>query len=420
MTDRLIDLILGPAAPVAGPSGPVIRAIDPISGPESPTASPAALLPSTCLPTGARRLTIAGLAKNVGKTVTLNHVIAGASSRGVRLGLTSTGRDGEKRDAITELPKPAIHAPEGSYVATALEALSESSASIEIVGNTEFHTPFGPIILGRVTEPGTVLLIGPGSSQRISAVLDRLETLGAGLCLVDGSLDRLAAAAPGVTGTLILATGAAYSPSMKATVARTAQAIDVFGLPGAGTETESENLRNREGQPGVSLVIESSLGRAAAIVASLVGDRILPKAGVPSRECPGDQTFPEDHVEGSSRDRSGDRPAIERILLKGALTTSLVAEILRIGITRDIELIVEDATRVIVDGSVWRRFRRRGGRVSVLRPIRLLAVTCNPWSPSGPGYPQPEFIDEVYRLAGGLPVFDLVAGLGRPDSSRQQ
>lgn len=395
MTDRLVDLILGPAA----------------------------LLPSTCLPTGTRRLTIAGLAKNVGKTVTLNHVIAGASSRGVRLGLTSTGRDGEKRDAITELPKPAIHAPEGTYVATALEALSEGTASVEIAGNTEFHTPFGPIILGRVTEPGTVLLIGPGSGHRISVVLDRLETLGAGLCLVDGSLDRLAAAAPGVTGTLILATGAAYSPSMKATVARTAQAIDVFALPGREIESEAENLRTREGQPGVSLVVESSLGRAASIVASLgPGRRISPEeqAGVPSREGPGDQTLPEDHVEGSSRDRSGDRPAIERILLKGALTTSLVAEILRAGIARDIELVIEDATRVIVDGGVWRRFRRRGGRVSVLRPIRLLAVTCNPWSPSGPGYPQPEFIDEVYRVAGGLPVFDLVAGLGRPDSSRQQ
>lgn len=362
MTARLIDLILGPPAEKTS--------LDVRGGVPAATA---------------RRLTIVGLAKNVGKTVTLNHLISGAAQRGVRLGLTSTGRDGERRDAITELPKPAIDAPEGSLVATAIDALSEGSAAVEIIGETEFHTPFGPIILGRVREPGSVLLIGPGSSHRISVILDQLESLGAGLCLVDGSLDRLAAAAPGVTGNIILATGAAYSPSMKATVARTAQAIDVFGLPAA-----EPHPGDQPGQDGGPIIVASSLGRAASIVAAL---------------GPKNQSLP--------KPQTGDPPR-RRLLLEGALTTSLVGEILRAGLARDVEVVVQDATRVIVEAGVWRRFRRQGGRVSVLRPIRVLAVTCNPWSPFGPGYPQPDFIDEIHRVSGGLPAFDLVAGLSRP------
>ncbi|MCJ7651122.1 MAG: hypothetical protein MUP85_21135, partial [Candidatus Lokiarchaeota archaeon] len=52
-------------------------------------------------------IAIIGLAKNVSKTTTLNHVIQ-VLKGGYQLGLTSIGRDGEKYDAITSLPKPRI------------------------------------------------------------------------------------------------------------------------------------------------------------------------------------------------------------------------------------------------------------------------------------------------------------------------
>ena len=54
------------------------------------------------------RVSLVGLSKNAGKTVTLNRLIRAAAGLGIPLGLLSTGRDGEPVDAVTELPKPRI------------------------------------------------------------------------------------------------------------------------------------------------------------------------------------------------------------------------------------------------------------------------------------------------------------------------
>ncbi|MHA1509163.1 MAG: hypothetical protein ACTSO6_10720 [Promethearchaeota archaeon] len=50
-------------------------------------------------------ISIIGLAKNVSKTTTLNHIINLLRDM-LTIGITSIGRDGEPYDAITELPKP--------------------------------------------------------------------------------------------------------------------------------------------------------------------------------------------------------------------------------------------------------------------------------------------------------------------------
>ena len=49
-----------------------------------------------------KSLSIIGMAKNVGKTVTLNYLIEQSTKRNMVLGLTSAGRDGEKIDAVLE------------------------------------------------------------------------------------------------------------------------------------------------------------------------------------------------------------------------------------------------------------------------------------------------------------------------------
>ena len=53
-------------------------------------------------------VSIIGLAKNAGKTVTLNYLIEEAINLNIKTGIASTGRDGENIDLVTKTQKPAI------------------------------------------------------------------------------------------------------------------------------------------------------------------------------------------------------------------------------------------------------------------------------------------------------------------------
>ncbi len=61
-----------------------------------------------------RTLSIVGMAKNAGKTTALNFLIEEAMDEGVKLGITSTGRDGERQDVVTGTEKPRVYLDEGT------------------------------------------------------------------------------------------------------------------------------------------------------------------------------------------------------------------------------------------------------------------------------------------------------------------
>jgi hypothetical protein len=58
-----------------------------------------------------KHLAIIGMAKNAGKTVTLNNIVEEATDEKLKLALISYGRDGEEIDAITRQEKPRIYIP---------------------------------------------------------------------------------------------------------------------------------------------------------------------------------------------------------------------------------------------------------------------------------------------------------------------
>jgi hypothetical protein len=330
------------------------------------------------------RVSVIGLCKNAGKTVTLNHLIRAAAQQDVPLGLVSTGRDGEDEDAVTELPKPRIWAPAGAWVATARQALSVGTARVVPAEELPLNTPFGPVVIGRVEQEGEVLLIGPGSVRRIGDVLDGLEARGARLSLVDGSFDRMAAAAPGVTGRVVLAAGAAYSHSMTETVAQVRHVLDVFDLPDVPA--------------AIAGTVAQALDQAPVSVVTLAGT-IAP---VPVPSALGDPDLIADnamaHVDHGAY-----------LVLKGALGDRLLTTLLKRR-AATLGVVIEDPTRVLVDRNVWRRWRRQGGQVYVRRPVQLLAVTTNAYSPVGKSYDAGAFFHEVRGVAH-RPVFDLQAGL---------
>jgi hypothetical protein len=341
-----------------------------------------------------QRLAVIGLSKNAGKTVALNHVIRAAAERGIPLGLVSTGRDGELEDAITELPKPRIWAPAGAVLATAKGALPACEAKLELLAELPLVTPFGRVVLCRVLEAGQVLLIGPGSRNRVAMVLAQLEAEGARLSLVDGSFDRIAAASPDVTGRVVLAAGAAYSSQESETLAQVRHVLELFDLPvWAGGSTLRE-------APAILLERPDGSVQPLPVASALAHpDQFLHLV------APGDRL----HLNGPLAD----------LLLNGLIHTRLW----------DVDLIVQDPTHLLVSRLPWRRWRGHGGRAWVRRPVQLLAVTTNAYSPVGPAYDAVSFHAAVAGLSGsnlrgpcefssaggcspkGRPVFDLEAGL---------
>ena len=63
-------------------------------------------------------LSIVGLQKNTGKTVSLNYVLDRLPVESKRIAVTSIGIDGETTDQVTRTKKPEIYLRQGMYFGT--------------------------------------------------------------------------------------------------------------------------------------------------------------------------------------------------------------------------------------------------------------------------------------------------------------
>jgi len=331
-----------------------------------------------------RTVSVVGIAKNVGKTTTLNHLISQADAADISLGLTSTGRDGEKVDILTRLPKPSINAPEGTLIATAEEVAAQGTAGLQVVKETGYVTRLGPVVLYMVVRAGNVQLVGPDTISQTRDVIAQMHNYGAELVLVDGAFDRMASAAPAVTQATILATGAAVSPSMEETLERTRLAVALFKLRRIREEPHARNA--------AALVAEHRVGLIGG-----EGDVTV----LPIRTA----------LERGQFIASTVKPDTRYVVLGGSLPGSVLRDLMKQPeVVKKVIVVLADGTRVFTDARAWREFARMGGRLRVVTPVRLLGVTVNPYSPLGGSYEPDEFLAKVGALAAPLPVFDVVLG----------
>ena len=175
-----------------------------------------------------RTISIIGMAKNVGKTTTLNHLIEAFHRSGTSLGLTSIGRDGERVDIVTKTEKPEIFVYKNTVIATAEKLLPLCDITKEIIMSTEINTPFGRVVLVRALSDGFIQLSGPSMTAQIA---DLLEHISGDKVLVDCAVSRKTLANPSVTHATILCTGAGFSRNMHKTIAETKHVVDMLTLP---------------------------------------------------------------------------------------------------------------------------------------------------------------------------------------------
>lgn len=318
-------------------------------------------------------MAVVGLAKNAGKTVALNSLVAQASEAGVPLGLTSLGYDGERVDRLTRQAKPRVPVPPGTIIATAQGALERATASLELLCLTRHSTALGPIVLARVREPGTVELAGPAALGDLQQVAETMLSHGATYALIDGALNRIGSAAPRVSQATILATGASVAPSPAQVVARTLHAVAL--------------LTAEPPPPAVAAAAR------AAFAAERIGYWQVERGAWQSSQPT---------ALGQPAQVMAELGTASHLFVPGAVTNSLIQALLQAvpPATAPPTIVVPAGTHVFATLNVWQGYLTRGGGLAALQSPSLLAVTVNPGTAATLG-------QALANALQPLPVYDL-------------
>ncbi|MCL1995194.1 MAG: hypothetical protein FWG63_03220 [Defluviitaleaceae bacterium] len=175
-------------------------------------------------------IAIIGTAKNAGKTTTLNYMINGLNRKGITLGLTSVGRDGENIDIVTHTPKPEIFVIKGTVLATAERLLSYCDITKQVLHIANISTPFGRVVVVRAMSSGYVQLGGPSITKQIGEIIPIMEREGAQKSLIDGALNRITPADPKIAQAAVLCVGATGA-NLQKVVEHTQFLVKILSLP---------------------------------------------------------------------------------------------------------------------------------------------------------------------------------------------
>lgn len=325
-----------------------------------------------------KTISIIGMAKNAGKTVTLNYLIQKSHEKKISIGITSTGRDGESVDLVTQTHKPTIYVFENTYVATAKKTLSLSDAKVEILETTGINTPMGEVVIIRVRQSGNVQIAGPVSTHDIKYVCERLKYYGAKVVFVDGAIDRKAASSPVITDACIISTGAVLHRDMKKTIEQTVQVVESYNLRQVDEEIKHLILRYNK-----TCVIQ----KTGEVVEPDINTNIA--SGKKISELLDENTA--------------------YVFLKGAVTSILLKDLIENKHIKNIAVIVEDGTKIFAK-NLWHELMYKGMKIFVLNKIYVAAVTLNPASPAGYFYDSKEFYNKMKSCLPNIKIIDVVSG----------
>lgn len=296
-------------------------------------------------------LSIVGLEKNTGKTECLKYVLERLPLEHKRIAVTSIGIDGETTDQVTRTQKPEITLRPGMYFGTSEMHYRQRRLLSELIDVSDVNTSLGRVVTARALTQGKILLSGPSSGPALRHWMADMKRLGIELVVIDGALSRLSSASPAVSQSMILATGAAFSANIDTLVSKTAFVVELINLP-----LTDDDLRQR-------------LAPIDRGVWAIDHDGTL-------RELNGLTAL-------STEIRFDGMEHCKALYVAGALVDGLLDKVRRNRDLRQVELVVNDFTKVFATQQQVHLFVRAGGRITVLQRSHLLAVTVNPTSPSG-------------------------------------
>jgi hypothetical protein len=321
------------------------------------------------------KLAIVGLAKNVGKTTTLNWIIEEGQNLELRLGLASIGVDGEKQDVWDLHQKPTIKIKEGMWAASAKAALQDCTARFRIVEEVKPTSPMGPVYLLECIREGDVKLAGTQTMKDIRSVWARFEQQGVSLSIVDGAYDRLASAQKEIAQGFILCTGAALDPNLEIAANKTEEILLRWQLPewkgtidgGASKQTFSSGT--------VAYICDGEWVQTESASLLSVLDSLRLKV-----------------AEG-----------IDALYIPGALTEWVIQHFSKS--RKPFTWIVDDPTKLFLSKETMMRWFRLGGQIYVRQKSELLALSVNPYSIEGE-QDSDRWLYRMKEVAGEILVMD--------------
>ena len=319
-------------------------------------------------------LTIVGMAKNVGKTVTLNYMQKMFYNEGWAFGLTSIGRDGETFDALTNIAKPSIFVQPGTILATAAKVIEDPTVW-EYLQDTDFMTPLGKVVILRAKSMNKVVLAGPSKNRDVQKLLQTLVAWGARYILIDGAFDRQSSADPLVSNQVILACGATVSRDLAELIHLTKSRVEQLTLP-ACNEFQRELFEKSKAK---AIIVDDSEYREISLTTPLL--RPAEWSGLLGADC-------------------------TAVMIRGAVGDGLVQALLRQ--RHPPTVIVQDGSKIFVTPALWRQLKVRKIQFQAIQPICLLGVTINPTYPGGKGLDPDILLQGMGKALAPLPVLDVV------------
>jgi len=324
-------------------------------------------------------VSIIGLAKNVSKTTTLNHIIKKSKGR-LCLGLTSIGRDGEKYDAITQLPKPRIMIEPGTIIATAFQSLNNSEIKSELLKKTGIRTPMGEVHIVRSLNSGLAEIAGPSINSEVKKVCDELVELGCDLVLIDGAFDRRSYASPLISQATILSTGASVSRDMKEVIELTNHTFNLLTLENEKNDNVIKMAIKIISKAKIGIIYSDFSVKYLDILTALdSGEEILTQLDVNSKY----------------------------LVINGAITDVFLEELLKKSeVYKNIKILVPDTTKLFVSKQTFAKYLKKGGVIKVIKKIKIITITINPTSPLGYEFDKSKFLNELKKELT-VPIYDL-------------
>jgi hypothetical protein len=315
-----------------------------------------------------KTIAVVGMAKNAGKTTTLNYLIEQAVDNGIKLGITSTGRDGETIDVATGTDKPKVYLYPQTLVSVPASLFEYTTANMEILRMTKYHTSLGPAMICRVIDGGDVQIAGPVlTSDQLNISNDMLK-FGAEMILIDGAIDRKSIASPEASDAIILATGAVLSRNMQKVVAETAYTVSLYSLKLIDDATIKERFHAAE-----KITVVGSGGncnekyqdvRELDIKTGFASSNIIDEA-----------------IDGWTK----------YVYIPGALTSSVIENISPKKF-QHVTFVVKDATKIFLSSDVWHKLVKKGFVLRVLNKVNVAAISINATSPEGYSFERNEFM----------------------------
>ncbi|MGV8145502.1 MAG: hypothetical protein ACLKAK_00915 [Alkaliphilus sp.] len=334
-------------------------------------------------------ISVVGMSKNAGKTVTLNYLIEKFDEIGAVIGITSTGRDGEKLDIVTKTEKPTIFVMKNTIIASAKEALLKSSAKLEILEITNSRTSLGEVVIARVKGSGYVEIAGPETNTQIKMAASKMLDYGAEIVVLDGAINRKTAAAPTISEATILATGAALSRDMNNVIEETVFQVELYSLEAVKEDELKIGLSKSFKDKEFIIIDNEGKSELINITTTLSSGRVIGEA-----------------INEDSK----------YVVLSGSIVYKTFEDIVPVAENyKDVIYIVQDATKIFVSSREWKMLKKKGISIRVMDKINLLAVTLNPYSPYGYNFDSKDFLHALKKRLPKIAVIDVVEGENADD-----